>query len=334
MRSFKYIIALLCAFLCGGIAALDKLAIAEPVGTGGVSKDDLKVLWSTLESSVSSSQYELITRGSLQSMLTEIGLTDSSGLVNLNSAQKAKIGQLKTVNCILVSNLGKSGTRYNLSLMVMDASTGSINDKQKTSITFNTMAELSDKLKSVLREIGIGPAIKQYGRIAMLAPDSTVTGIPVSLSAKLNSDLEGNLINNGVKLQNLKEVNRILNANGIKNLAETEPALYARVGELLQVDQLIRITITRYSLRTQKKYIEVTKREAVRHLGDLGGTVRIISAQTGDLIGSFSFKTTVDFSDIDDDTTDWTVDDYCDYLVNATVPGITKQLIPVLKKPE
>ena len=77
--------------------AADKLAVAEPVGKGGVKAADIEAFWGILESSIQSDEYKLISRGALKQMMTEIGLTTSSDLVNLNSSQKAKLGQIETV---------------------------------------------------------------------------------------------------------------------------------------------------------------------------------------------------------------------------------------------
>ena len=83
--------AAICAVLTVGAFAADKLAIAEPVGRGGVPAADIEAFWGILESSVQSDEYTLISRGALKQMMTEIGLTTSSDLVNLNSNQKARL---------------------------------------------------------------------------------------------------------------------------------------------------------------------------------------------------------------------------------------------------
>ncbi|MDD4181944.1 MAG: hypothetical protein PHE87_09955, partial [Victivallaceae bacterium] len=80
------IVALLAFTLNFGVTAADRLAVSEPVGKGGVSATEIEALWGMLESSVGGG-YELISRSALQQMMTEIGLTVSSDLVNLDSAQ-------------------------------------------------------------------------------------------------------------------------------------------------------------------------------------------------------------------------------------------------------
>ena len=141
---FKPLAFAFCLLLALSAAAADKLAIAEPVVKGNVlSKEEADLLWSMLESSVDGG-YELISRSALKQLLTEINLTESSGLTELNSEQRAKLGELKTVRYLLISNIGKFGSRRNISLMVLDASTGQILPDRKIAETFTDMDELAD----------------------------------------------------------------------------------------------------------------------------------------------------------------------------------------------
>jgi len=330
----KYILLPLLFILTLGVCAADKLAVAEPVNMGGATPDELNGFWSMLEANAcGDGQYDLITRSSLQSMLTEIGLTETSNLVDLNSSQKAKLGELKTVKYILVSRLGRSGNRYTVVLMLLDASTGEIQAGRKISETYHSFAEISDKLKNTLRKIGIGSAPRIYGRSAVLTPIFCGPQVmPPYLAEELSVNLEYALTENKINIQNMKSVNAILQKNGISNLAEAEPALYSRIGDLLEVDYLIQVFVTRCSIRTEKKYIEVTRSNAIRHLGDINGSIRIISAQTGDVIKSAPFALKVDFDDIEDDTTDWTEEDFGRYLVRGVLPTLCSCAVLTIKQ--
>ena len=108
--------------LAAGVFAADKLAVAEPVAKGGMKAEEIEAFWGMLETSVKSDEYKLITRGALKQMMTEIGLTTSSDLMNLNSSQKARLGQIETVKYILVSEIGKFGTRVNCTMKILDTS--------------------------------------------------------------------------------------------------------------------------------------------------------------------------------------------------------------------
>ena len=131
--------------ILASLGAADRLAIAEPINKGGIPAKDIEAVWSMLEATVDGG-YELISRAALKQIMTEIGLTTSSDLMNLNSSQKARLGEIKTVKYLLVPTVSKFGSRINLSLITVDSSTGSIDPDKKASETFNSLDELADKL--------------------------------------------------------------------------------------------------------------------------------------------------------------------------------------------
>ena len=316
--------------LCLAAAAADHLAVAEPVNKGGMDAKSIEAIWSMLEASVDGG-YTLISRSALKSLMTEIGLTTSSDLVNLNSSQKARLGEIKTVKYLLVPTVSKFGSRINLSLMMVNASTGEIDPEKKASETFNSLDELSDKLKDTLAEIGLGTAAKKRGVSALLVPIISARMAPPYLAEEFNVLLEATLLNNGAKLQSLKSVGRILQKNGIEPLAEVEPAMFRRIGELLRVDYLIRASITRFSIISQKVYIAATRRYAVSRIGNIEGNIRIISAQTGLVAGSIPFRLHVNFDEVDG-TEDWTPRDYNKYLVDRVMPVVAGEVLKTIRK--
>ena len=311
-------------------AAADRLAIAEPVNKGGMNAQDIEAVWSMLEASADGG-YELISRSALKSMLTEIGLTDSSELVNLNSAQKARMGELKTVKYLLVPTVSKFGSRIHLTLIMIDSSTGSIDPEKKASETYQSLDELADKLKDTLAEIGLGTAAKKRGISALLVPVISVRAAPPDLAEEFNVLLEATLLNNGAKLHNLQSVQNILRKNKIDPLAEVEPAMFRRIGELLRADYLIRANITRFSIVSRQVFIKVTRRYATRRTGNIEGNIRIVSAPTGQVAGSIPFRLNVDFDDVDG-TEDWTLRDYHHYLIDRVMPVVAGEVLKVIKK--
>ncbi|MBQ9336936.1 MAG: hypothetical protein IJS14_06540 [Lentisphaeria bacterium] len=331
MKKQSVMLFLLSAVLSLGAVAADKLAIAEPVNKGGMNPQEIEAVWSMLEATVDGG-FELISRGALKSMMTEIGLTTSSDLVNLNSTQKARLGEVKTVKYLLVPTVSKFGTRINFSLIMVDASTGSIDPEKKASETFSSLDEMADKLKDTLAEIGLGTAVKKRGISAVLAPVIKLADAPPFLADEFNTGLEEALLNGGIRLHNLQSVGNILRKNNIGSLAEVEPAMYRRIGELLRVDYLIQARIDRFSCVVKKVYVEVTRKYTTSCIGNIAGDIRIISAQTGEVAASFRFQKRVDFDDIDDDTDDWTPRDYCHYLIEKSLPLVSKKAIAKLKK--
>lgn len=313
----------LCFLFALSAAAADKLAIAEPSVKGGATKEEAELLWNMLESSADGG-YELISRSALKQILTEINLTDSSGLTELNSEQRAKLGELKTVRYLLISNLGRFGSRRNISLMVLDASTGQILPDRKISETFNDMDELADKLDDILNRIGLGRPARNFGRNALLTPlIRTRTNAPAFLPDDLNNELESALLERGMKLRAFKSAAAILRKNNIPPLDEADPSLFARAGSLLRVDYLLQPIVTRFDIVEKKESIEVTRQVIIRRLGHLEGTLRILDARSGETFRVIKIKKDVDFTDLDD-TEDWMPEDFGKYLIREAV----RELLP------
>lgn len=314
--------------------AKDRIGVAEPVAKGGLDPTSVEAVWGMLEASIGGDDYELISRSSFKQMLTEIGLAEGSDLVNLNDAQKAKLGEIKTVKYILISHISKIGSRINLSLMLVDASTGEIDPERKANETFVDMDELNDQLKDVLDEMGLGIKLKTRGKSAMLSTIVKLRGpAPEYLKEDFNAILEAQLLESNVRLQNLSSVNKILAKNKIDALDEVEPATYRRIGELLRVDFLIQPKVTRHDLVMDKVFIAASQREILRCSGNIEGNVRIIDAKTGEVVGSIPFRMPVDFNKlrIPSANTVWTVDDYGKYMIETLIPQITPNIVKKLK---
>ncbi len=307
------------------------LAVAKPVTKGGVNEQEVEAVWSMLEASVGGG-FNVVSRSSLEQMLTEIGLSENSDLINLNSNQRAELGKIKGVQYLLVPSISKFGSRLNLSLMVVDASTGEIDQDMRTSGTFTSLDDIADRLQDTLNEIGLGREAKKYGRSAILSPIIKIAKAPSYLAEEFNVSLENMLIENQIKLQNLQSVSKILDKNNIGNLNEVEPAMYVRVGELLRVDYLLQATINRFSYEKTEQYIKASKRTVVTVTGNVAGNIRIISAQTGEIVGSIPLRVKVDFDDLDSsETEDWAPEDYGRYMIEAILPTISEKIIAKIK---
>ena len=319
--------AALCAVLTVGAYAADKLAIAEPVGKGGVPAADIEAFWGILESSVQSDEYTLISRGALKQMMTEIGLTTSSDLVNLNSNQKARLGEVEGVKYILVSEIGKFGTRLNCTMRILDASTGEIDQARTANLRVADLDQLADQIESTLQTMLSDD--KKLKTSALLTPIVKVSA-PAYLSEDFNVRLESSLMEKGLRLQNLQSVAKILKKNDLDNLNELEPKMYVKVGKLLEVEMLIQATITRFEIEKIAYNVSETGAKGFRYIGHLEGNVRIVSAQTGETLGSVPFEERVNFRDLPvSQTRDWTVDDYGKYLIKTIIP---QEIIPALLK--
>ena len=323
-----FLAALLLTVLSVFSYAADKLAIAEPVAKGGIKASDIDAFWGILESSVKSDEYKLISRGALKQMLTEIGLTTSSDLVNLNSSQKAKLGQLETVKYIMVSEIGKFGSRYNCTLKILDASTGEIDQARTANLRVKDLDELADKIEFTLEKLLSDD--KANAASAILTPNLQITKVPAYFASDFNSRLERTLLNNNVPLKNLQSVAKILRQNNLDNLYEMEPKMYRKLGTLLDVKNLLQATISRFEIVGKPYHVEETGARGVRYLGYLEGNIRVVSASTGNVAANVPFEIKVDFRDLSRrETRDWTVNDYGKHLIKV---AMSRDIVPELLK--
>lgn len=329
MKLNKLLTAFACIVLSAGALAADKLAVAEPVGKGGVPASDIEAFWGILESSIQSDEYTLVSRSALKQIMTEIGLTTSSDLVNLNSTQKAKLGKLEGVKFILVSEISKFGTRLNCTMRIMDATTGEIDQARTANLRVKDLDELADQIEAALQKLLSDD--KALHRSAILAPVIKVSA-PGYLSDDFNVRLENEMLDKGLRLQNLQSVAKILKKNDMDNLNELEPKMYVKAGKLLEVEMLIQATITRFEIEKIAFNVAETGNSGFRYIGNIEGSVRIISAQTGETLGSVPFDERVDFRSIPISTRrDWTVDDYGKHLIRTVIP---QKVIPgIMKSP-
>ena len=329
MKLNKILFAFACIALSAAAFAADKLAVAEPVGKGGVPASDIEAFWGILESSIQSDEYTLVSRGALKQMLTEIGLTTSSDLVNLNSRQKAKLGEVEGVKYILVSEVSKFGSRLNCTMRILDATTGEIDQARTANLRVKDLDELADQIEAALQKLLSDD--KALHRSAILAPVIKVSA-PSYLADDFNVRLENAMLDKGLRLQNLQSVAKILKKNDMDNLNELEPKMYVKVGKLLEVEMLIQATITRFEIEKIAFNVSETGARGFRYIGNLEGNIRIISAQTGETLGSVPFEERVNFRDLPISMTrDWTVDDYGKYLIKTIIP---QKIVPgIMKSP-
>ena len=325
MKKAKFLAAVVSLLLALGATAADKLAVAEPVSKGGVRAEDIEAVWGMLESSIPPGVYRVISRGALKQMMTEIGLTTSSDLVNLNSAQKAKLGQLEGVKYILVSEIGKFGSRLNCTMKIVDASTGEIDPMRTANLRVADLDELADKIEATLRTMLSDD--KQLHRSALLAPAVHVPGAPAYLWKDFNVWLESGLMASGVRLQNFASVDKILRRNNLDHLDELEPKMYVKVGKLLEVEMLIRATVNRFEIAQIPFYVPETGARGYRYIGTIGGDIRIVSTQDGELVASIPFEERVDYRSIPiAERRNWTPEDYGKYLIRS----VTARIVPAL----
>jgi len=336
-------LAVLTAFCA---AAADKLAIAEPVAKGGVNASEIEAFWGILEASVRSGEYTLISRGALKQMLTEIGLVASSDLVNLNSAQKAKLGKLEGVKYILVSEIGKFGSRLNCTMKILDASTGEIDQARTKNLRCRDLDELADKIEAALEDM-LSRETAGYGnrqvRVALLAP---VVAFPPGASRRFvnatgfrcqthtlpakeialnfSSGVKGAFAKRKIRLQYFTALEKFLKRQNLDAIGEMDGYAYQKLGRELRVTYLIVITVTRFEITLGEKYIEETGSRSKLYLADIECLVEVRNVEKqGDIVCQETFAVKQDLRRSVERAVlrNWTVEDCGRYVILSLVEG-------------
>ena len=301
-----------------------KLGVAEPISKGGLPAEDVEMLWSILES-VEVKNYTVISRAALKQMMTEIGLTTSSDLLNMNATQKAKLGMIEGVKYLLVSEVGKFGTRINCTMRLVESSTGEVVPNRRANVRVKDLDELADVIEASVDKLFSDD--KQLRRSALLTPVIKAPNAPANLADDFTVNMENCLLQGGIQIQNLKSVTKILAKNGLDSLTELEPKMFVKVGKLLEVEMLLQPTVTKFELQAFPFFIEETGRRGTNYMGAIDGYLRVISAQQGNVVASIPIELKVDFRQLGRQATlNWTVADYHKYMLKTTIV----QILPAL----
>lgn len=263
------------------VGARDKIGIAEPTVGRPFTKDDALAIWDELEASFHSPHYTLITRAALKEMMTEIGLTTSSDLLNMNASQKAKLGQIEGVKYLIVPSLRRLGTRITLALKTVESSTGEVVQRRSATLKVTSLDEISDKLEvtlaDMLRNDKGNTTVK---KCALLTPVIKMAQAPGYLQGDFNTWMQSALLSKGIPLANLADVSRFQKA-GLTEMTDRD---YAVLGRELRVACLIQFEITDFAIIDIPWASPETGASGHQYSGRFRARMKVVDANDGTLI--------------------------------------------------
>ena len=276
-----------CAFMAAATFAVlgaDKIGIAEPAVGSQFTKDDALAVWDELEASFKSKEYTLISRSALKQMMTEIGLTTSSDLLNMNSSQKAKLGQIEGIKYLIVPSLRKLGSRITLSLKTVESSTGEVDQERTATLKATSLDEIADKLESALDDMlkdkeGTTVA-KSSKKCALLTPVIRMDQAPAYLRGDFNTWMQSALLSKGIMLANLADVSRFQSA-GLTEMTDQD---YAVLGRKLRVACLIQFEITEFTIIDTPWASPETGASGHMYSGRFRARMKVVDANDGTLV--------------------------------------------------
>ena len=295
-KKMKKIIAIIALAASSAFAARDKIGIAEPAVGSQFSKDDALAIWDELEASFHSKEYTLISRAAMKQIMTEIGFTTSSDLLNMNSAQKAKLGQIEGIKYLIVPSLRKLGTRITLALKTVESSTGEVDQDRSATLKATSLDEISDKLEvtlaDMLRDDKNGTTVAQSSKkCALLTPVIRMAQYPATLQGDFNTWMQSALLGNGLQLANLADVSRFQKA-GLTEMTDRD---YAVLGRELRVACLIQFEITEFAVIDIPWSAPETGASGHSFSGQFRARMKVVNANDGSLVDACPIMWTGDF---------------------------------------
>ena len=274
----KILMTVACALVAVVAVAKDKIGIAEPAVGSQFTKDDALAVWDELEAAFHSDEYTLVSRAALKQMMTEIGLTTSSDLLNMNSTQKAKLGQIEGIKYLVVPSLRKLGTRITLSLKTVESSTGEVDQERTATLKATSLDEIADKLEVTLEDM-LKPD-EPFRKCALLTPVIKMSPAPNYLQGDFNTWMQSALLSKGIQLANLADVSRFQKA-GLTEMTDRD---YAVLGRELRVACLIQFEITEFSIVDVPWASPETGASGHTYSGRFRARMKVVNANDGSLV--------------------------------------------------
>ena len=223
------------------------------------------------------------------------------------------------------------GSTYVCSVRLVETATGLVVPGRKGNFTATSLQELTDKLEYHLARIlsdNKGPATS-----ALLLPNVRVANGPIYLGEYANTILENALISNGIRLQNLLSVKNILSRNNLDGVSDLEPAMFVKVGKLLGVKTLMQLSINRFDVVGRPFTVTETGASGIRFSGAVGGYLRVVSAQTGELIATIPFEQRFNPMRASGKFLGWELEDFGKYYLSYTIyEALLPQLMSRMEK--
>lgn len=304
------------AVIATAATAAERIAVAEPRAGHGITEAEIAGISDYIESKLGG-EYEIYSRSALNAILKEWELSNS-GLM-LDDAGRQELNQ-RAVSRLLVYTVSKPGSRYILTLMVVNPETGKIDSDHRASVEAPTFDQLIGRIDHALARAGLlaGAEARKIKRLALLPTEMAACAAP-QIGGKFNSLLGSWLLKSGsFELLSREDLAKIAAESGLAESVLADSGQRAGVGRLQLGDYIIISKITRYQRRAAATATTIAGTSAARILIDLELQVRILEVATGQIIASEDLTFSLNSRDIPAASRrDWTVADYDDDILKT-----------------
>lgn len=329
----------ICTLIALTVGAVEKIAVAE-LQVRGVEPAPFAAIPERLEERMGGKEIEVYTRTALTSLLKEIAFQQDSGLV-ADNRQLARLAEMHGVAKLLVPTIARTGSKYTLTLLLLDCSTGRIDSDRRASVEAPTPDALLHKLDGALAQMGL---LRTVGGGESTTGDKRKTVAFFPVRVKSGSPEVGNQFGDMLQSFLLKSGSfSLLDRQNLQKLAaeyalgDTEladSASFAKLGKLQAGDFMIVTVIDRLEHRRLSSGTAIAG-TSYRDLATVGIQLRLINSATGELIAVESLTVTQKSTDIPAAVRrDWTPQDYLNSLLEkaAVEAGnrIVDRLDPIL----
>ncbi len=277
--------------------AAERITVMQPVNTGA-SPADCERIWDALEDAVRA-KATLVTRREFAAMLHKMKRSDVV---------------LKELDYLIGVNIVRMGATYSVTLVLIEAKNGEPVPGAQSQLYASSVEEVTGGLPGALDALGIGSSEHALGRITMLdAVDHAGGRLATEAVSSCAMAIENALIERNFNVVTLKSASKALAKKGIRDTTDAGTAVLQEIGEILNVEYLIRPEITRCEVEEESAldesgYTMISDRDRddwedgwsmPLPAGYFEGEVRIISAASGNVVKTVPFQYKLRFSTLD-----------------------------------
>ncbi len=263
----------------GGLMAFAKsvVGVVEPVAGSSLTEENSSFVRDDLEMAFGDMGCKVLSRSGVKQLLTDIGATTSSDLMDLNLSQKAKLSQCQRVEYLIVPILRKLGTKITLLLQAVATSTGEVEQERMVRISGNSLDEISDRVRHMI--------VAARARVALLTSAFTMEDTPPFLIDSFNTWVRLELLVSGINVANMTHFQP-------EALLAATVQEYVALGRKLRVRYLIQMEIVDFDVKVLRSSVSIADRRLVKYKynGYILARMKVVDANDGTTLDVLSIK--------------------------------------------
>ena len=247
------------------------VGIVEPVVGSSFTEENSSFVCEDLEMAFMDMGCTIVSRSAVKQLMTDIGATTSSDLLNLNLSQKTKLRQFKDAEYLIVPILRKLGTKITLLLKAVATSTGDVEQERMARISGNSLDDISDNLRYMI--------VAARSPVALLTPAFKMEDPPAFLIGSLNTWVRSALLDNGINVANITHFQP-------EDLMATTDQEYAALGRKLRVRYLIQMEIVDFDVKAIQSSVSIAggRRITYKYHGSIVARMKVVDANDGSIM--------------------------------------------------